>query len=64
VSDEAKAGKGAGKDLHRVELEDEGVVEAVQKGIRSRLYRPGRLSPSREAGVHAFQRLLAEALRG
>jgi len=62
VSDEAKAGQGAGKDLHRVELEDETVVEAVQRGVRSRLYRPGRLSPAREAGVHAFHRLLAADL--
>jgi len=53
---------GAGADLHRVEMEDEAVVEAVQRGIRSRAYRGGRFSPTRESGVHHFQRLLAAAL--
>jgi len=53
---------GAGGDLHRVELEDEAVVAAVQRGVRSRAYRGGRLSPSRETGVHHFQRLLGNAL--
>ena len=38
VSDESKLGEGAGADLDRVELEDEAVVESVQKGIRSRFY--------------------------
>jgi hypothetical protein len=43
-------------------LEDEQVVEAVQRGVRSRLYRRRRFSPGREAGVHHFHRLLAAAL--
>ena len=55
-------GGGAGADLHRVEMEDEAVVEAVQRGVRSRLYRAGRYSPTRETGVHHFHRLLAEVL--
>ncbi len=62
VLDASKTGKGAGADLHQVELEDEAVVEAVQRGIRSRVYRGGRFSPKRESGVHHFQRLLAAAL--
>jgi choline monooxygenase len=53
---------GAGAELHRVELEDEAVVEATQRGMRSRLYRRGRFSPAREAGVHHFHRLLAAEL--
>jgi choline monooxygenase len=52
-------GRGAGGALDRVELEDEAVVEAVQRGIRSRLYRQGRFSPARERGVHQFHRLLS-----
>lgn len=60
VSDEAKFGTGAGGDLHRVELEDEAVVESVQKGIRSRFYDRGRYSPTREQGTHHFHRLIAE----
>jgi choline monooxygenase len=42
-----------------VEMEDEEVVEAVQKGVRSRLYDRGRYSPRREVGTHHFHCLLA-----
>jgi choline monooxygenase len=45
---------GAGAGLDRVEMEDEAVVEATQKGIRGRLYKRGRYAPSHEAGVHHF----------
>ena len=41
----------------KVEREDEFVVEAVQKGLQSRFYRNGRLSPNREQGVHHFHQL-------
>jgi choline monooxygenase len=54
--------RGAGADLDRVEREDEAVVESVQRGVRSRLYRRGRFSPKREAGVHHFHRLLTRFL--
>jgi choline monooxygenase len=54
--------RGAGADLHRVELEDEAVVRRVQRGMASRAYRGGRYSPSRETGVHHFHRLLLAAL--
>ena len=60
VSDETKLGAGAGADLDRVELEDEAVVESVQRGIRSRFYSHGRYSPTREQGTHHFHRLIAE----
>jgi len=60
ISDGSKADQGAGADLHRVELEDEAVVESVQRGIRSRFYHRGRYSPTREQGTHHFHRLLAE----
>ncbi|HMQ02369.1 MAG TPA: SRPBCC family protein [Pyrinomonadaceae bacterium] len=56
----AEIGSGAGGDLHRVEMEDEAVVESVQKGIRSRFYDRGRYSPTREQGTHHFHRLIAE----
>jgi choline monooxygenase len=62
VADESLRGRGAGGDLHRVEMQDEGVVEQVQRGMRSRLWRPGRYSPQHERGVHHFHRLLADAL--
>jgi choline monooxygenase len=60
VSDESRLNTGAGADLHRVEMEDEAVVESVQEGIRSRFYSHGRYSPSREQGTHHFHRLIAE----
>lgn len=48
--------------IDRVEREDEEIVESVQKGVRSRLYESGRFSPTREQGVHHFQRMLAQRL--
>ncbi len=53
---------GAGANLDQVEQEDEDIVECVQRGVRSRLYRRGRYSPQRELGVHQFHRLLVGAL--
>lgn len=60
ISDASKVEQGAGADLHRVEMEDEAVVESVQRGIRSRFYSRGRYSPTREQGTHHFHRLIAE----
>jgi choline monooxygenase len=60
VWDESLRGEGAGSGLDRVEREDEAIVEAVQRGVRSRLYDRGRYSPTREGGVHHFHRLLTE----
>jgi choline monooxygenase len=62
VWDESKLETGAGAGLDRVEAEDEAIVEAVQRGVRSRLYKHGRYSPTRERGVHHFHRLLCEFL--
>lgn len=62
VWDESKRQTGAGAGLDRVEREDEQVVEEVQVGVRSRLYRAGRFSPKRENGVHQFHRMISEAL--
>ena len=54
--------QGAGGALDQVELEDEAVVEQVQRGVRSRLYRRGRYAPRHELAVHHFHRLLQAAL--
>jgi len=62
VWDASKLETGAGAGLDRVEAEDEAVVQAVQRGVRSRLYNRGRYSPTRERGVHHFHRLLVEFL--
>ena len=64
VADASKLAEGAGADLHRVEMEDEEIVESAQRGVRSRLYDRGRYSPRREQGPHHFHRLLARALAG
>jgi len=47
----------------RVQDEDLGICEAVQRGLRSRAYGAGRLSVRREAGEHLFHRLLAADLK-
>ena len=44
--------------VDKVEQEDEEIVEAVQKGVKSRAYDRGRYSPKREIGVHHFHLLL------
>ncbi len=62
VFDHDKLGKGAGSGLDKVEMEDEEVVEGVQKGIKSRFYKNGRFSPKREKGVHHFHQLLSQFL--
>jgi choline monooxygenase len=48
----------------RVQSEDLGICEAVQRGLKSRAYGAGRLSVRREAGEHLFHRLLAADLKG
>ncbi|MGC4036280.1 MAG: aromatic ring-hydroxylating dioxygenase subunit alpha [Chitinophagaceae bacterium] len=60
---EDKLNTGAGSGLDRVEREDEEVVEAVQRGVRSRFYDHGRYSVTREQGTHHFHQLLAEFMR-
>jgi choline monooxygenase len=64
VWDENRRGEGAGADLHRVEMEDEEIIESVQRGVRSRLYDRGRYSPRREVGTHHFHGLLARFMAG
>ena len=59
VWDETKLHQGAGADLDKVELEDEEIVQRVQKGVNSRFYKQGRFSPNMEKGVHHFHRLIS-----
>jgi len=54
--------KGAGSSLDDVELEDEEVVENVQRGVRSRFYGHGRYSVTREQGTHHFHRLISRVI--
>lgn len=46
--------------IDQTELEDDTVVESVQKGLQSRFYQHGRFSPSQEQGVHHFHRLVSQ----
>ena len=47
----------------RVQDEDLGICEAVQRGLKSRAYGAGRLSVRREAGEYLFHHLLAADLK-
>ena len=60
IWDESKLDKGAGAGLDKVEQEDEEIVESVQRGVRSRFYKHGRYSVTREQGTHHFHRILSE----
>ncbi len=59
---EALYDKGAGSNLDKVEMEDEEIVQQVQKGIVSRFYKHGRYSVTRETGTHHFHQLIAESM--
>ncbi len=45
-----------------IQIEDIGICEAVQRGLRSSTYSSGRYSPIRENGVHHFHQLYAESM--
>jgi len=60
VLDKSKLNEGVGSDLDKVEMEDEEIVENVQRGMYSRFYKFGRYSVTREQGTHHFHRLIAE----
>lgn len=47
-----------------VQAQDINICEQVQQGLASGVYDRGRLSASREQGVHHFQEMLKAALRG
>jgi choline monooxygenase len=49
---------------HEVQVEDVGICEEVQRGLKSRSFDTGRYSARREAGVYHFHQLLARWLRG
>ncbi len=57
---ESKYNHGAGSNLDKVEMEDEAIIQNVQKGIHSRFYKHGRYSVTREQGTHHFHRLICE----
>ena len=60
VLDETKLTDSDDASLDKIEQEDEEIVENVQRGIRSRFYRHGRYSVTREQGTHHFHSLIAQ----
>ncbi len=48
--------------IHQTELEDEVVVESVQRGLQSSFYQRGRFSPKHEKAVHHFHLMLSNYL--
>ena len=64
ISDSARAYNEASVAVgNRVQGEDLGICEAVQRGLKSRAYGAGRLSARREAGEQLFHQLLAVDLK-
>src|SRR5580698_3407060 len=64
VSESARAyNEGSVAVGNRVQDEDLGICEAVQRGLKSRAYGAGRLSARREAGEQLFHQLLAADLK-
>ena len=57
---ESKEVKQSIKNLVRVELEDQKIVQNVHQGIKSEFYNRGRYSVKHEAGVHHFHRLICK----
>jgi choline monooxygenase len=55
VIDEELREHGAGAGLDDVEAEDDTIVERVERGMKSPLYRPGKLSPAHERAVSWFR---------
>ena len=49
---------------HQVQLEDMGICEEVQRGLKSRSFDTGRFSVRREGPGYHFHQLLARRLRG
>jgi len=60
---EERFGNYSVKDIDQTEMEDEEVVEMVQKGIRSRFYDTGRYSPTWENGVFQFHNLVRQFMK-
>tara|TARA_B100000945_G_scaffold287406_1_gene258990 strand:+ start:1568 stop:2644 length:1077 start_codon:yes stop_codon:yes gene_type:complete len=49
-----------GADVGTIELEDQEVVQSVQRGVNSRYYKKGRYSTKYEIGVHHFHKIITK----
>ncbi len=63
VADKELAARGAGAIVDTVEEQDQHIVEAIQKNMRSSVYDRGRYSPSMEKGVHHFHRMMSRVFQ-
>ena len=59
VKDKDLGKSGAGAILDTVEIQDQEIIEQVNKSMRSKIYDRGRYSPTREQGVHHFHRIIS-----
>ncbi len=50
--------------IHQTELEDERIVESVQRGMQSSFYTKGRYSPKHETALHHFHRMIKKQING
>jgi choline monooxygenase len=64
ISEAARSRNRASIEIsERIQAEDVAICASVQRGLRSRAYTAGRLSPRREAGEQLFHRLLHADLK-
>ena len=59
----APAAKASVEFSDKIQIEDVGICEVVQRNLRSRSYSRGRFSVQQEKGVHAFHRMYAEMMK-
>lgn len=62
VLDQSRMESYSPQAIEITEMEDEDVVQLVQKGIQSRVYQTGRYAPQWEIGVRHFHHLLKELM--
>ena len=62
IIDGKKQPQNQSASIDTVELEDQNIVESVQKGIKSHSYKTGTYSVEYEKGIHHFHRLIAKYL--
>jgi choline monooxygenase len=62
IYDESRLSSTSPELVEKTELEDHKIVQQVQQGIRSRVYKHGRYSPEWEKNVFHFHGLLEKFL--
>jgi choline monooxygenase len=62
IYDRSRMGSSSPEQIKQTEFEDHAIVQQVQKGMKSRIYKRGRYAPSWDTNVHHFHSLLSQAL--